>query len=204
MFSQLIPPKGSRTILCGKTGSGKSRLARELLNGLRSRTVVVIDPKGTFDYPGEVAESPSEINDIIKTRRGGNILYRPGIDYMTVPNYDAVLRWVYHTGNITLYIDELYGIADGTKYPESLRALYTRGREKGITVIGATQRPRSVPGYTISECENFFCFELKLYEDRLRMAQMMGEQVKIKSSGHDFFHYKDSMTEPEKMRLELR
>lgn len=93
-------------------------------------------------------------------------------------NWDAYFATIYGAGHVTVYIDEAYGIVPpGAKIPPMLNALYTRGRELGIGVWAATQRPSWIPLVMLSEAEWLFAFRLQLDADRKRMAELMGPEV---------------------------
>jgi hypothetical protein len=90
-----------------------------------------------------------------------------------------------------MYTDELYGVCPMGKVPDPLlTAIYTRGREFGVSAWGATQRPSWIPLFTLSECEWFFSFRLLLDKDRKKMSEMIGVVPSVPPSDtHGFFLY---------------
>lgn len=103
--------------------------------------------------------------------------------------WEDVFSQIYTVGNVTVYIDELYGVVPPGDQNRALWALYTRGREFGIGVWAATQRPVWVPLVALSEAEHYFMFRLALDEDKQRMSAFMGKEVlsTIKDK-HGFFY----------------
>ena len=171
-----------RVALVGKTGSGKTYMARHLLAGLNR--FVAFDPKGTIG----LAEGPDSWNvepwsgaGYKKLQQGKNarlVVPGPGPDDDPFAYWMPFLRAIFELGNITLYIDEMYAVNRPGTFPSAeLMALYTRGRELGIGVFAATQRPTLVPLVMLSECEWLFTFRLLLEQDRKRMAEICGPAV---------------------------
>ena len=170
-----------RVALVGKTGSGKTTMARLLTQSLTR--FVVFDPKGTIGLAAE------EWNVEPWSRSGVQQLQRPkGKARLVVPGpgpdddpfgyWIPFLRLLFELGNLTLYIDEMYAVNRPGTFPSAeLMALYTRGRELGIGVYAATQRPTLVPLVMLSECEWLFTFRLLLEQDRKRMAEICGPKV---------------------------
>lgn len=164
-----------RVFIAGRTGSGKTFLSLHLL---RKRTrLVVCDPKGTL---GELAPEWG-LDDWSEKGRKRLLAGDPVRLRIPAPldgNWTPYLWDVYRAGDVTLYVDELYGVVPpGRTAPEPLLACYTRGRELGIGVVAATQRPSWIPLVAMSEADWFFVFRLTLEEDRRRLASFMGESV---------------------------
>lgn len=182
-----------RVFIAGKTGSGKTYLARRLLRPYRR--LVVIDTKGTL---GGWGLEPWDRDARRKLRRGEPIRARVLFDL--VDPTEAIrdlFQDLYEiardqAGSFVLYIDETYGVVDfGGKPDPGMTALYTRGRELGIGVWSATQRPFGVPLIMKSEAEHHFMFRLVLARDRDHMAEFMGEEVANQVIPDDFgFFYK--------------
>lgn len=185
-FADLIPKRDQRAILAGMTECGKTTLAKRILENAEYPNIVIIDPKGTFRFPGRVVTTPDELSGLTDSV----IIYRPGYEHLFMADYDRVLKWVYLRGKTFVYIDEVYGLSDnGYTYPHALKALYTRGRELGVGVLAATQRPAGIPIYTVSEANRFYIFQLQNAEDRKRVAGYIGEQALQVREGHSFLYY---------------
>lgn len=198
----ILPEPNSRTFIAGKTNSGKSHLARTLLTELQPEYLVIIDPKGDFNFRSKDAVICESIADINANSMEPLIIFRPGLDEEPEV-YDAVLRWIYRRGNTTLYIDELYGMSKNQRtYPHALNMIITRGRTRGITTIMASQRPSSIPLICISESEQVFIFQLKLRNDRKRFAETHGDEFMLMQTGHNFWYYSDfEDADPQTFRL---
>jgi hypothetical protein len=111
-------------------------------------------------------------------------------------DWEPLLAEVYAAGNVTIYIDEVYGVCHRGQAGPWLTALYTRGRELGIGVWAATQRPSWIPLFVLSESEWLLTFRLQLEADQRRVAQMMGEDAYAELRGHSFLLYNSEWERP--------
>lgn len=165
-----------RVFACGKTGSGKTYLMRQLTHSLTR--LVVLDGKGTL---GDWGLSPwdRESRSMLRNQEPVRVrvVWNLGSDVFDF--WEEIMEEIYQAGNVTVYCDELYALADkpGQVQP-AIRAICTRGRELNIGFWSATQRPVSVPLVTLSEAEHFFMFRLTMDDDRSRMAEFMTQAVR--------------------------
>ncbi len=164
-----------RVLLAGKTGSGKTWFAHRLLAGVPR--LVVIDPKATLIDWG-LTEPGAD--DWTRLERGGTGRFRILAPIVDDPLmwYESLFQRLYDIGDLTVYIDEAYAVSSpGSRPGKYLAALYTRGRELGIGVWAATQRPTWIPLFLISEADWLIMFRLNLPDDRKRLAAIAGDRV---------------------------
>lgn len=178
----MIDIKGfERVFICGRTGSGKTLLAMNFLETVPR--LVVVDLKGTLRGKHGLREpSPEALRSIANLRP---VRVRVS-DIETALEYGEA---VYSSGHCIYFVDETFAlIPPGSRPPDIITALWTRGRELNIGGWAATQRPTWVPLTLISEADWFFCFRLLLEEDRERMSKFMGKEViKQPKDKHGFF-----------------
>ena len=185
-----------RILIVGKTGSGKTYLAKYLTR--QANRLIVLDAKATL----------SEWNlDPWDSVARGKLLNHEPVRIRVLPPYDgditehweSVLSDCYKAGNVVVYIDELYSICPPNQKPMNvLWSMYTRGRELGIGVWSSSQRPAWIPLFALSEAEHFFNFRLQLEEDRKRMAVFMGVEVlKTIRDEHGFYYSKAAWDIPQ-------
>ncbi|MGI8403365.1 MAG: hypothetical protein ACR2OE_01100 [Thermomicrobiales bacterium] len=181
-----------RVFFVGSTGSGKTTLAKSLLWGLPY--VVILDPKHTFSLPESwphgwhYANAPRRHQDM---RDAATLVYRPTYDEI-LDGCEEFFQWIFARGNTIVYVDEAATISK----PRSIGRGYDRnireGREKGIGIWSATQRPRFIPQVLMTESESFFVFRLRSEEDRKIVAGFTISEVRDKvPTGNGFWYYND-------------
>lgn len=179
-----------RVLFVGKTGSGKTYLARYLTAPVPR--LVVCDPKGRINSE-EWRLRPYD--DALRDLQDGKPARARIAPQYAEEDWEPFFWQLLGIGNCIIYIDELYGVGP-SKGSRGLQALYTRGRELGIGVWSATQRPTFIPIYARSEAEWVFQFQLNIFEDRERMYQTIGKKAFTKLHDHQFIGYNDDMREP--------
>lgn len=200
----------------GMTGSGKSVLAEVYLAGME-QSVVKLDTKG------EVYERRKKGEDIWRGLEEGkdfvvveylkdlpevttkNIIYAPHFTEQDMDHYDSLLKWVYMRENTTIWIDELMEVSPSPlKYPPYLKALYTRGRSKNVSVWALAQRTIDIPGIVISQTSHFFVFNLNQPQDRKKLADSTGILEFYQQPGtYTFWYFKLGQTYAVKGTLKL-
>lgn len=181
----IAPGPTDRAAFVGQTGSGKTTLAQEVCK-LRP-WVVAFDPKGMLEWAGY--ERHERLAELTKAK-APRLIYRPVYEELADDEtVDAFFEWIYERRNCVLYVDEVFAIAHGDVYPWFFGACLTRGRERGIVVYIASQRPSRVPQVMLSESEHIYVFNLKLPQDRERVADITGlEDTQLVLPKHEFFY----------------
>lgn len=183
-----------RAAFVGTTGSGKTVLANYLL-GYAGERVLVLDPKHTF-----IREDYKERRNLPFLKSKFKMIYRPQDDDHMV----KLLHEVNDRGNVRIYVDELATLS-GT-FPKStavLENISRTGRERHISLWGATQRPRHVPRSFFTESEVWFVFLLRDLQDRRHLRDMVGAQAEDRIPLYHFWYVRSGMEEPQLMTLDL-
>jgi DNA helicase HerA-like ATPase len=153
------------------TGSGKTTLARQLL--IKRRFVVALDYKRTLNWSDYLLCTTLKQLTRATAER---LLYRPDLAESVDDETIAKLwEWCYHRGHCTIYNDEtaLSGVTV-SRHPFYYGACLRQGREKGVELWSATQRPLDIPSIIGSESENVYAFRLRLPQDRKRVEEITG------------------------------
>lgn len=188
-FLSFLPKPDERTLIFGMTGSGKTFLAEKLLQW--RKYVIVYDLKGTITWDGyKIVESLERLTEIDPIKYP-KIIFKPPLYF--VKDEEAVnqfFQFVYQRGNCTLYVDEIMTACFKGQISYWLLAIMTRGRELGVSFVGATQRPKQIPISIITESEHRFIFLLSNYPDAKRIEENYSidadEIVKLKKR---YFYY---------------
>ena len=169
-----------RVAFIGKTGSGKTELAKFFLSMLNR--VLVIDTKHTFKMEG--FKKSWSIPFISKSFR---LIVRP--KRSEDEKLLELLEQANREKNLTIYIDELSTLTE--YFPEStayLADIVRTGREKRVAVWSGMQRPRGTPRVFLSETETFFCFSLRAREDREYIKGFAGDEVMLRIPRFNFWY----------------
>jgi ABC-type ATPase with predicted acetyltransferase domain len=147
---------GERAVAIGGSGTGKTELIMRVLP--TSGRLLVLDPKRMFDPDFlnlQIVDDPSKVGS--KQR----VLYRPKDSLLAnIDAYDQVINRFYLKGNSTIYCDDLVGIMDRNRFPNSLRTAYMLGRSKKVTCIASVQRPGTLHDYDPDKiAEHRFSFQ---------------------------------------------
>ncbi len=157
-----LPQSDQRLTIIGKTGSGKTWHGLWHLSRFDfSFPVIIFDLKGD-----ENILSLYEIRGVKKfegikpPKKNGIYILSYNLDNFAYIN--QVLKNIYYTGHIFLFIDE----ASSMKQISSFQNILIQGRSRVIPTIQMVQRPSNVSRYAFSEAEFFQIFFISDKRDR--------------------------------------
>lgn len=179
------PTDQQRTLVLGRTGSGKSVFAIALLStrNFDEMPWVIIDYKGE-DLVGEIRKyckgkiKTISVNDKPPTK--------PGLYWMKpTPKVDdeAVEKWlwqVWKNGHTGLFIDEGFALPQ----KDAFDAILTQGRSLYIPVICLYQRPAWMSRFAVAQADFFAVFDqnderdLKTTKAFVKPAKVINEEGK--------------------------
>jgi adenylate kinase family enzyme len=172
----------------GTTGSGKTVLARRLLETLDR--VIVIDPK--HEYRAEGFERAFRMPHFWE--RSFRLIWRPRRS--DDERLADMLYRLFRKKHLTVYVDELTSITDlFPKTTDQLSDMIRTGREPEVTLWSSYQRPVWVPRWFISESRHKFVFTLDDQEDRDRAAKFLGASAKEPVPMHRFLYKAQGLTD---------
>jgi DNA helicase HerA-like ATPase len=175
--------------IAGGTGSGKTYLCEQYLNGFDN--VIVLDTKGFFNWDSSIDLIPvfETLSELMEFKEG-KAIYRPRFEELNQEYYNLFLEWIYRRRNTVVVIDELMEVAPSpSTYPPYLKGILTRGRQLNVGCWCLTQRPKDIPIIAMSEATHFFIFRLNFPDDRERIAKIIGYDEVLEPAG-DFSQYR--------------
>jgi hypothetical protein len=176
-----------RIFIAGKSGSGKSILAKDwLIPGHYSRYVFHDVKKESEDLEHDIInKNPKELESSIKQYQ--KILYQP-ID-LDPKDFNNVCKTVYQNKNNMLAVDEVSRYATPSKIEYWHNVLISQGRSYNVGNINIAQRPRFVHNSVMSEAEHYFIFSLNLDTDIKKLETFMGKQAGNEIRALPEFHF---------------
>lgn len=183
--------RSERCFFVGKTGTGKTTLAKSLMYG--QDNVVILDPKHTFELPEAKWKHTTytKMSQLRKHPDASTAIYRPLLQEMTDNGCDEFFYWAFERGNTLVYVDEAIAVTNGSRIHPGYRTVIQLGREKNVGCWSATQRPKNVPFPLMTESEHYFVFRLASREDRARLHEWIEyEQIMdMPKDEHGFWYY---------------
>lgn len=179
-----------RVAFFGKTGSGKTTLAKSLLDMSR-KPWTILDPKHTIRFPNRKIPVRHDFNP----RDEFSIIRDHG--YGDLDFWDEMFYKIVAAGKPRIiYADEAVLITP----PRAILPNYGRaikvGRELGIPVWTGSQRPKEIPSPIFTEAEHIFTFRLTYHADREKVTSFTSseiapylEAIKGKARKHDCVYY---------------
>jgi hypothetical protein len=171
---------GSRGIVAGRTGSGKTSLARFIMEQRNNQHWVILNPKHTAGYkslPDCVVLNEwnaKKFDRAITQHRF--VLLNFSTAELNADFMDSVLLYMHETyDNIGFCCDELYYLHKNAEAGNGLIGILTRGRERQQSFLGLVQRPKRISLFCFSESDYIVCMALNLEGDRKRMVEATGD-----------------------------
>lgn len=201
--------RNDRAILIGRTGCGKTSLAKYLLDDPNKLHSVVYDPKASsaIEKWTKTYKQYTKLSDL-QYADEAKLIYTPNVyEEQDAQTQDDFFNWVYWRYYTRLYIDEAYALIGGTRPSRNLLACLSRGRERGISTITAVQRPRNFPIVLMSEAEHSYIFALRTPEDQSRVAEytMLSVDAQMDLDEHEFYYFNvRTGLYPKKLKLNIQ
>lgn len=208
-------PDDENVFICGMTGCGKSVLAEVYLAGYDN--VIKVDTKQEYfsrkndgkeawrglqegiDY--EVCHSLQSVKDSEYTK----IIYVVPWDEQNDDIYNQLCEYCFIEGDWHIWIDEMMSFFENSQTNiKFLRAIYTAGRTRRVTIWGCTQRPTGIPAVCIANSYHFFVFAMPQPQDRKKLVDVTGcTELMEKPPKYVFWYYCEGMDEGEARKAQL-
>jgi ABC-type transport system involved in cytochrome c biogenesis ATPase subunit len=191
--------QGDHVTLLGHTGSGKTTLARHLIQKRQHKLVFATKPRDPnielFKKDGFYLTRSWPVDSRIKQ----NVLFWPKIEKpddvaLQAQAIARCLHSVYRTGGWCLYFDEVRYVTDTLGLQKALALIWLQGRSLKLSVLAGTQRPAWIPREAYSEATHLFLwrspnrYDLKRLEDASNVDTKELAPILQNLPKHDVLH----------------
>lgn len=167
--------RATRTLIVGRTQSGKTTLAQLLVSGYSS--VVVIDHKRRFELSRAVVlEGPAAFRQSWP-QRARRVIYYPDHRAQRGADVDEVLGRILAYGRTAIVVDEAMELCNQAWILPAYKRAITQGAALLVPVYSVTQRPIGVHNVLLTEAEHLFAFDLAGEGDRAKLAAFYGAEL---------------------------
>lgn len=194
--------EGRNILVCGRTGTGKSYLLKQLLAGV-ARSVVYAPKREEHDYPGAYFDGMEDggFKTCVwwwyyaqKHCKRFRIIYRP-LDLFDISEFDKIAHLAYFCGDLTFVCEELMTYTTSRNIEQGFKCLLVAGRTRGINCYMVTQRPFQIPREVTSQAREAYIFATHEPADLDYVRQTFGTELAAKLETlqqYEYVHWLDS------------
>lgn len=182
--------QGQHLAIIGQTGTGKTTLARAILDTRTYLLALQSKERAKVEYGGIRVKRARDMDRLTATR----VELRPPYERQYEEFATALIK-AYHQGGWTIYLDELYYL-DQLGLSPFIDRILTQGREDKLTIVSGMQRPVKVTRFAISQSTHVVSFHLE-GRDAKTLADATTprlEEIVSDLGEHEFVWYKQPAT----------
>lgn len=128
--------------IMGASGSGKSTYIKQQIRRGKPKRLIIFDPMGEYSTMAKPVNTLQEVARAAKAKTF-SLAFKPDAE-KAAQQFDLLCKIAYTAGDCWLVVDELAIVTKPGWAPPGWADCSMRGRHKGLTVIGASQRPASI------------------------------------------------------------
>lgn len=170
--------KANITAYIGASGSGKSAAMKQRIAVEKPARLMVWDAQGEYAHLLKV--KPLRLMGqvhaaLMRAGRGPVVIcFDPSPDAKIMADqFDAFCTLAYAAGPLWLLCEELSDVTQAGWAPAGWSMVSRKGRHKGLTVLGATQRPAAVDKHFFGNASRVRCGRLNYEADVRTMANVL-------------------------------
>jgi len=166
-----------RIFATGKTQSGKSHLAKRIIQPAANR--IIYDIKREYTGFGAVVHNFSRFEQAVRAGVS-RIVYQP--EDLGLDEFNRVCWYVCRRlKNILFVVDEVHNFCTKSSIPDGLKYLITvcQGEPYNIGFFGISQRPANVHNDILSNASVWFVFSLNLDRDAKAVEDNTGMPIEV-------------------------
>lgn len=152
-------------LVTGASGSGKSSIVKKLMQ--HEKRVIAFDPDDEYSEEKgfNTSKSCTELLEKVLATKGGAMKTR--VVARTPEAFGACASVAFEWGNCAFIAEELAGEGRTTpsKAPPDWHKIISRGRKRGINVIGVTQRPAESDKTILGNASHIFVGRMGRHAD---------------------------------------
>jgi len=140
--------------ILGMQGSGKTTLAKQILDDMPNIPRWIWSPQRPMDHYGSYGVP---VGDVSKMRGDAACLWTGDFSATTFDRFcAAAMQW----SNMVIVWDDIHEFVKKQKIPEPFARLINSGRNRGISNIFLTPSPNIVNNVVLQSCKHIFAFPM--------------------------------------------
>lgn len=141
----------------GMQGSGKTTLAKKILDTIPSVPRLIISPQKPLENYGGYGTPIDKISDIQK----GAMIWTGDFSQNTFERICNTL--MARCSDMVLLVDDVHEFCSKQKMPSNFNTLIQSGRNRGICGMYLSPSANLVNNYILQSCQHIFAFKMKLH-----------------------------------------
>jgi len=141
----------------GMQGSGKTTLAKSILDTVPHVNRLIISPQIPTENYGGYGTPINKISDI----QEGAMIWTGDF---SVPTFERICATLMaRMTNMVLLVDDVHEFCTNQKMPKNFNTLIQSGRNRGICGMYLSPSANLVNNYILQSCQHIFAFRMKLH-----------------------------------------
>ena len=179
-----FPDETQHMALAGRTGSGKTVAALEMLSlrDMHSMPWVVIDHKRDENIK-ELPADTLNVNSMILPTRGLHVIYAD-MNASSRQDIEHFLERAFKRGKVGVYVDEGHLLG----HSDAIRNILVAGRSKKVPLMWTSQRAHWIDPFIWSQSSFYRVFQLQTVHDIKRFNENFPIKWKPPEEYHSYYY----------------